>query len=363
MIRGWFKTLGSRIVLLVVTTALVTAVLSSLFLNWQISSRFDSFIGRQSAEFGSEMKRNRPMAEPFIYKISDELRQSFISDINQVILLALLITLPPAILVALIISDRYLIQSRRIKRGLEDVRVGKLDKLQFSSNITEIDDLVRAFNGAVEALNRVEKLRDDLIGDISHEIATPLTKLKVQVSAIRDGLYQPTEQKIATLLEEVDYLDFLVNRLRHYSEIRSIGEVNKQEITLQSFVKKISKSYPGLDTMIEIDKDFRLMADKNYLREILENLLSNADKYADPKRVKISANQDSIRFQDFGPGISKKDLPYIFERLYRVEKSRNRQTGGMGLGLAIVQTLVEAHGWRISVESDGSGTTFIINSY
>ncbi|MCA9349970.1 HAMP domain-containing histidine kinase, partial [Candidatus Saccharibacteria bacterium] len=301
--------------------------------------------------------------EPFIYKISDELRQSFISDINQVILLALLITLPPAILVALIISDRYLIQSRRIKRGLEDVRVGKLDKLQFSSNITEIDDLVRAFNGAVEALNRVEKLRDDLIGDISHEIATPLTKLKVQVSAIRDGLYQPTEQKIATLLEEVDYLDFLVNRLRHYSEIRSIGEVNKQEITLQSFVKKISKSYPGLDTMIEIDKDFRLMADKNYLREILENLLSNADKYADPKRVKISANQDSIRFQDFGPGISKKDLPYIFERLYRVEKSRNRQTGGMGLGLAIVQTLVEAHGWRISVESDGSGTTFIINSY
>lgn len=353
--------MGSRIVLLVITTALMTATLSSLFLNWQISSRFDSFIGRQSDEFGSELKRSRPMVEPFIYKVSDELRQSFLSDINQVIFLALLITLPPAVLIALLISDKYLFQARRIRKGLEDVRAGKLARLKFDSGIIEIGDLVKAFNGAIEALERVEKLRDDLIGDVSHEIATPLTKLKVQIAAIQDGLYSPDKKRIARLAEDVDYLDFLINRLRYYSELKSVNHVDKKDINLLGFLENITQGYLDLEVEFIVDKELVIQADSNYLREIIENLVSNANKYADPRKLKIFADRNSIQFQDFGPGIDQADLPYIFERLYRVEKSRNRQTGGMGLGLAIVQTLVEAHGWRILVDSDDKGTVFTID--
>ena len=227
----------------------------------------------------------------------------------------------------------------------------------------EIKELIKEFNKLTSELERIEKLRADLVSDVAHELKTPLTKVRGQVEGIIDGVYKSSESHLNKILSNLDQLEYLVEKLQELTEIQA-GKIKlvKKNIQLSELVENVISGYTGKDIefAVDIPEKLKLRADKNRLTEVLDNLVNNAYKFTETGTISITAEEDRIIVKDTGRGIPKKDLPYIFERFYRVDKSRSKDTGGLGLGLAIVKELVEVHGWEIKVRSSKKGTTFTV---
>lgn len=234
---------------------------------------------------------------------------------------------------------------------------------------TEFDNVITEFNNLSDELQRVEDLRKDLISDTSHELKTPITSLLVQLEGLKDGVVELNENRIETLVEQVKRIDDLVDRLQEYTRLRNRTQkaqiINFRFIQLVDSVisnhnKKIEEK--NIKMNLEIEEDYILSADKVLVERVINNLLENALEYSEAKNIFVKANSKEIIFEDDGIGIPDIHRPYIFERFYRVEKSRNRATGGLGLGLSIVKEIIEAHGWKIEVSShkENRGVKFTI---
>lgn len=277
-----------------------------------------------------------------------------------------------AVIASLIIG---FLTSRLFTRPLKDLQNG-LNKLRDNNYKTklektgteELDSVIDDFNRLTEELKRVETLRKDLISDTSHELKTPLTSLLGQLQGVKDGVLELDEKRINSLIDQVDRLNNLVEKLQEFSRIRNKNyKLNLEKANLCDIVEEIVSQYQDkfnrnqINVTIDIPHDFKLKADKGLLKQIFINLIENTLKYAKASEIKISFDDNKLIFEDNGIGVSKEHLPYLFERFYRVEKSRNRNTGGLGLGLAIVKEIVETHSWKIEVKSEeNKGTKFII---
>ncbi|MBL8014710.1 MAG: two-component sensor histidine kinase [Candidatus Doudnabacteria bacterium] len=294
-----------------------------------------------------EAQRVTPLHERF--------RERFQSSLMSVTLIAGLASIIIGVAASQIITS----QVKTLRGGMKSLRSNnyrvKLDR----TGTAEFDELINEFNNMVDELHKVEELRKDLISDTSHELKTPVTSLKGQLEGIRDEVLEATPERIKTLLDQVDRLQNLVDTLQTYSRLRSKAvELKKDDVAMKELVDELAlqnetalkKAKVKLKN--EISGDLRLRADRHLLAEVFQNLIDNALRYAKATQITISASGNVITFADNGKGIDAKHLPYIFERFYRVEKSRNRATGGMGLGLAIVKEIVEAHGWEISAQSE-----------
>lgn len=277
-----------------------------------------------------------------------------------------------AVIASLIIG---FLTSRLFTRPLKDLQNG-LNKLRDNNYKTklektgteELDSVIDDFNRLTEELKRVETLRKDLISDTSHELKTPLTSLLGQLQGVKDGVLELDEKRINSLIDQVDRLNNLVEKLQEFSRIRNKNyKLNLEKANLCDIVEEIVSQYQDkfnrnqINVTIDIPHDFKLKADKGLLKQIFINLIENTLKYAKASEIKISFDDNKLIFEDNGIGVSKEHLPYLFERFYRVEKSRNRNTGGLGLGLAIVKEIVETHSWKIEVKSEeNKGTKFVI---
>ncbi len=232
------------------------------------------------------------------------------------------------------------------------------------SGPNEIKSLIISYNKLVSKLNSIEKTRQQLISDISHELKTPLTKLSLTLQGIKDGILKPNKQTLEVLNIEVKHLSNLIHRIQEIAEITN-KPVKKQKINLLRFVQKIVDTYASYtknkyEFKINIPRNFTIIANKNRLKELFDNLISNAIKFS-PRGgiIEIGAKSNYFYIKDTGIGIPKKDLNKVFNRFYRASNSSSVK--GSGLGLAIVNEIVKLHGWRIKVKSkQGKGTTFII---
>lgn len=255
--------------------------------------------------------------------------------------------------------------SRRIAAGDFQVRIPPQEA-------GELGDIAQAFNRMAEALAWSEQQRRQMLADIAHELRTPLGILQGQLEALMDGVLPLTLEQVAQIHDEVRHLARLVEDLRlltlaeagqlrldrEWVDLRRLIEETVDGIALQAAEK-------GLHLEIRLPGELPpVPADPLRVRQALMNLLSNAVRYT-PSGGRItveardlgSAVQVSVR--DTGIGIAPEDLPHVFDRFYRAEKSRARSDGGSGLGLAIVKHLVEAHGGRVGVESaPGKGAHF-----
>ena len=239
----------------------------------------------------------------------------------------------------------------------------------------ELIELTRAFNTMAQELEHAEELRNTLMADISHELRGPLTVLEGNLRAALDDVVKLDEKELANLYGQTRHLIRLVNDLRElalaeaghlphtYSEVdvnKLIEEViwNYDLIAEEKGVNMSSSLSSGLPT---------IEADEVRLRQILSNLLSNAVRHT-PHGGSVSVqseytvNEVSIRISDTGEGIAAEHLPYLFDRFYRTDKSRQRETGGSGLGLAVVKALAESMGGHATGTSDGvnKGATFSV---
>lgn len=264
----------------------------------------------------------------------------------------------------------------KMEKATRQIAKGNLDtKVDITSN-DELGSLGIAINDLSSELNNYRKNRSEFLADISHELRTPTSYLNGYAKLIKDHQYKDSDelQRYATIVEgESNRLAKLISDLFELSKMEE-GEYSLyiQEIDLEDFIPSISTKVTlkakekGLKFSVEKSLNERLLfTDGMRLEQILLNLIENAVNYTEAGEVKLSvdANDTEILFavSDTGIGIPQTEIPFIFERFHRVEKSRSRNTGGTGLGLSIVAELVKYISGEIHVESEeGKATTFTL---
>ena len=239
--------------------------------------------------------------------------------------------------------------------------------------IRELDALTKGVEDLGKSLAAQEKLRRRLMVDVAHELRTPLTVTRTQIEAIADGILDPTPERLTLCVNEMQRLADLIGNIDSLTRLEGEAITMHTEITdMREFLEPVIESFEpvftksGIVLRGELAADCMCDIDRDNFRHVIDNLLSNALRYTDEGGkvdVKLSRKDGDviISVSDTGIGIAEKDLPNIFERFYRADESRTRVTGGSGVGLAIVKASVEAHGGKISVESEkGKGSTFTI---
>lgn len=298
----------------------------------------------------------------------------FTKGINNSIFYAAIISIIFAIIFGLWSSNRLSKPIVQINKTAQDISKGNLGSRITSSNkITEIQELSNSINSLAYSLEQQEKLRKQLTSDISHELRTPITIIQSQIEAIGDGLLDLTPERIQILNEESHRLLKLVSELKYLINIESHQDsLDIKNVDMSKLIKEVSEGFRvslknakiGLKEAVE--ENVMIEGDRDKLKQVVINLLSNALKFSNQDgKIEVSLKQDKDKvvlvIKDNGIGIPEEDLPNIFERFYRSDKSRNRNTGGAGIGLAIVKSIVNAHEGTIKVTSKkGEGTEFRI---
>ena len=234
----------------------------------------------------------------------------------------------------------------------------------------ELRSLADSFNRMTSSLERAEMLRRALVEDVAHELRTPLTSLRGYTEALADGVIEPTADMLRTVHEEIVRLTRLVEELDQLARGGHAQRAAKRvPIDLDALVARALElaspelSRRGIRSDLVISPGGRaLRADPDGIGQVLANLVQNAARYTDDGgavTVRIGPDRDGVRcaVENTGAGIPPGELPLIWERLHRVDPSRSRESGGAGIGLAIVRQIVEAHGGRVGAESAGGRTT------
>jgi signal transduction histidine kinase len=297
---------------------------------------------------------------------------AFISAVNRSVLFGALAAGIAAVIVTLFISGRILRPVENLTVAAQRMSRGDLSARVPVEADDELGQLATAFNGMAENISRQEELRRNMVGDVAHELRTPLTNLRGYLEATRDGLIQPDAALVDNLYEETMLLTRLVTDLHELAQAEAgqltlvrtptpIGEVMEKAVEIlrpQAESKGVALSVAIAPDLPQAD------IDRERIGQVLRNLLSNALAHTPTGgAVTVEAGRLNgsmkVTVRDTGEGISAEDLPHVFDRFYRADRSRARQTGGYGLGLAIVRQLVQAHGGTVSVESDvGKGSAF-----
>ncbi|MDO8715203.1 MAG: ATP-binding protein, partial [Dehalococcoidales bacterium] len=260
----------------------------------------------------------------------------------------------------------------KVTAAAKRVARGDFDQKVEIGGSGELDELGQSFNAMAATLDRDQKLRRNMVADIAHELRTPLTILQGNVEAMQDGFLPADTANLNSLHQETLLLTRLVEDLRTLSlaeagqiefrpKITDMRDLSKQvvdDFCLQMSAKNIALALEASDNLPEA------WVDPERTAQVLRNLLSNAMHYTPEGgsiRVRLNPAADGVVVSviDTGVGISPDDLAHVFDRFYRVDRSRTRSTGGSGLGLAIVKQLVEAQGGKVWAESIfGKGSTF-----
>jgi signal transduction histidine kinase len=237
----------------------------------------------------------------------------------------------------------------------------------------EVEGLAGSFNQMVAELESAEKRRQNLLADVSHELRTPLTILQGNLRGVLDDIYTLDKEQVAKLYNHTRQLNHLINDLHDLAQAEANQlKLNMMGIDLASLVQQAGQLFSplaqdaGIEFVVQIDPRIPLIrGDRQRLMQVLQNLIANALHYAQSK-ICLTLTQDSwqvvLQIEDDGVGIDSSELPYIFDRFYRADSSRSRDTGGVGLGLAIAHSIVKAHNGAIAAQSIPSqGTTLIIS--
>lgn len=307
---------------------------------------------------------------PFYF---DDRDLAFINNLNKALVYVGLFSLALAFIFGTVISGRL---TRPISRVINTARM--ISKGEFKhrslekSNTKEINELIETVNNMAETLEKQENLRKRLTADMAHELRTPLSILQVHMEGIIDGVWAADNERMNACYDEIMRIQRMVGDIEKLSRVE--GEnilLNKAEFDLSALMMQMIKKFEhehinkGIEIVYE-GGDVAINADKDKISQVIINLLSNAVRHTGKGgRIVMAAEGLSdkviIKIRDSGSGISEEDRPLIFERLYRADKSRNKETGGSGIGLAITKAIIIAHKGTIDVESKlNEGSVFTI---
>ena len=328
-----------------------------------------------------------------VYDIS--LPQSSSSQVKlmakDMILTATIILVFTALSVGLWIYRSIAVPLVKLKKATKNIKEGNLDFVlevegndEFSQLCQDFEEMRKRLKESTEEKILMDKENKELISNISHDLKTPITAVKGYVEGIMDGVADTPEKMdryVRTIYNKTNEMDHLINELTFYSKIDTnripytFSKLNvedyfsdcAEELGLEMETKGIELVYANY-----VEKGVQVIADGEQIRRVIHNIVSNAIKYMEkPKgiiqlRVKDVGDFIQVEIEDNGKGIAAKDLPYIFDRFYRTDVSRNSSKGGSGIGLSIVKKIMEDHGGKVWATSRlGIGTImyFVLRKY
>jgi two-component system sensor histidine kinase BaeS len=307
---------------------------------------------------------------PYYFSDSD---LEFINAINRLLMGVGVFSLILSIFFGSLMSRRLSTPISRVITTAQMISKGYFDdRITDKSNTKETAQLTETINNLAETLEKQEALRKQLTADMAHELRTPLATLQSHMEAMIDGIWEPDAERLKSCHEEIVRISKMVGGLEKLARYESENLILvKTSFDIAELIRHIIKNFESefLNKGIDIEfsgEEEMVKADKDKISQVVINLLSNAIKYTPQGgTVTVSAkgSYDAVQItvKDTGTGIPMEDLPHIFERFYRADKSRNRLTGGAGIGLTITKAIVEAHKGMIQVKSEaGAGTEFII---
>lgn len=303
------------------------------------------------------------------YEVSPtDIHQMFLTSIHYYLIWASLVALALAFILSFLLTRRVLRPLSQMNDITRDIAAGNFQARVDVVSEDEVGQLGLAFNQMADSLEQVEKLRKNMVADVAHELRTPLTNLCGYLEALNDQVIDPSPEIFRMLQEENLRLVHLVDSLQQLARADAAraylqkepldpGEELRQLLGLynQGFQEK------NITVSTRFGQGRIISADRDKLLQALRNLLENCHKYTPAGgRVEITVsdrNQEvEIRFCNNGPGIAASDLPFIFERFFRTERSRSRDAGGAGIGLSITKELIEAHGGKVGAKSSRGKT-------
>ena len=304
---------------------------------------------------------------------------------------AFIILISVALVVGLWVYRSIAVPLVKLKKATQNIKEGNLDFVldvegndEFSELCQDFEEMRRRLKESTEEKNLIEKENKELISNISHDLKTPITAVKGYIEGIMDGVADTPEKMdryVRTIYNKTNEMDHLINELTFYSKIDTnripytFSKLNvedyfadcAEEVGLELETQGIELVYANY-----VEKDVMVIADGEQIRRVIHNIISNAIKYMDkPKgiiqiRIKDVGDFIQIEIEDNGKGIGPKDLPYIFDRFYRTDVSRNSSKGGSGIGLSIVKKILEDHGgkvWATSRLGIGAIMYFVLRKY
>ena len=348
---AWIRGIGSRIALVAILTTLMAVGIIALGV---------TIVGAQI--FMGLMAEHGESAEGA--------RATFDASVTIVVIAAVVTAILSATLLAVVLGRRLAHPLREIGVAARRIAAGDYAARVPTDGPDEVAGLGVSFNQMAQALEEQERMRRDFIANAAHELRTPLTNLQGYLEALRDGVIQADRATYESLYEEADRLVRLSRSLDTLAAGDAGGQwSNPVELDLVgSIVGAIELATPAFDragirVAIELPPKLTVSADPDGLAQVLGNLLQNALRYTPAGgsvTVRAERQPDAVvvSVANTGEGIPAADLAHVFERFYRVEKSRDRGRGGAGIGLAIVQQAIEAAGGQVGVESVDGLTRF-----
>jgi two-component system sensor histidine kinase BaeS len=294
----------------------------------------------------------------------------FLQRTNEALIFAMLGALLVTLAIGILLARTLTRPLHALTLAAQSITQGQLEQEVKVGANDEIGQLATAFNRMSQEVARVNQLRRQMTADIAHDLRTPLTVISGYVESMRDGDLRPTPERFALMYSEIERLQNLVGDLRMLS-MADAGELslNPQSLSPKNLLERAAALFrhqaEGQQVAIQVEASDDLPSirvDEARMIQVLGNLISNALRYSLPGgtitlAVQSSGDEVEIRVEDTGVGIPEEELPYIFNRFHRGDKSRHTETGETGLGLAIVKALVEAHGGSVLAESrQGQGT-------
>ena len=315
-----------------------------------------------------------------------DLTESFSRAVNEVLLVAASLAVVTAVLVSTFITQRIVQPVQQMKKASQRIADGRYDERVQAAGEDELADLGRAFNRMAHKLAQTETRRRQLIGDVAHELRTPLSSIKGVMEGLQDGVLAAEPQTFASVEQEVSRLQRLVRDLEALSKAEA-GQIplEKEWVNPADLVNTaVSRLHPQFeDKQVALQTELAshlppIHVDPMRITQVLLNLLGNALQYTSSGgqvTIRCSVNQQKSECQelradcclliavvDTGIGLTTEQITHIFERFYRADKSRSRAGGGSGIGLTISKHLVEAHNGRLTAASPGlaQGSKFTI---
>ncbi|ANU24243.1 sensor histidine kinase [Planococcus donghaensis] len=293
---------------------------------------------------------------------------------NQFLLVAL-VALVLTIITILLLSRFITLPLIRMKEATEQLSQGNNQVDLSNERNDELGELANAITKLSTDLDRLKKARNEFLASISHELRTPLTYIKgyADILGRGDTTEGEREEYLNIIREETAHLTLLIKNLFDLAELdRNQFTIEQRDVSISELLNSVAVlvkpafADKQLTLSVQCSENFQVFIDSKRIQQVLLNILDNARKHsvAGGSVVIMCAEEEGeivIRIRDEGQGIPEGELPFVFDRLYRVEKSRSRERGGSGLGLAIAKEIVESHGGQINIDSQaGKGTTVTI---
>ena len=316
--------------------------------------------------------------------------RGLVFEIALTILIVLLLT---AVMLMIWIYQSMVTPIRKLQIAAENIKEGNLDFVIDSAGAEQdemnelcvtFEEMRRRLKENAEEKIRTEQENKDLVSNIAHDLKTPITAVKGYAEGIIDGVANTPEKidkYVRTIYSKANEMDTLINELTLYSKIDTnkipynFAKINVEEYfadCIEEVGIDLETRGLGLAYYNYTERDVVIIADPEQLRRVVNNIVGNSAKYMNKSngfiniRIKDVGDFIQVEIEDNGRGIPQKDLPYIFDRFYRGDVSRNSATGGSGIGLSIVKKIIEDHGgkiWATSKEGTGTVMYFVIRKY